>query len=124
MELAWREFSQAQINQFFPFGNIFWNIKGNFVILPVREESRNLCMKSKQKLPYGKITSVMELGHLIREHRRSNDITQVDLAAMCGVGPRFISELEKGKATVQLDKVLQVLACLGLEMHIEARGWQ
>jgi HTH-type transcriptional regulator/antitoxin HipB len=81
-------------------------------------------MQSEKELPYGKIASVMELGHMIREHRRSNNITQVDLAAMCDVGPRFISELEKGKATVQLDKVLQVLACPGLEMHIETRGCQ
>ena len=80
-------------------------------------------MQSEKLLPYGKITSITELGHLIREHRRNSNITQVDLAAMCGVGPHFISELEKGKTTVQLDKVLQVLTYLGLEMHIETRGW-
>jgi HTH-type transcriptional regulator / antitoxin HipB len=34
-----------------------------------------------------------------------------------------MSDLENGKATVQVGKVLQVLTALGLDVYIEARNW-
>ena len=36
----------------------------------------------------------------------------------CGTGLRFISDLEKGKPTCQIGKVLQVVQALGLELRI------
>ncbi|WP_321370079.1 hypothetical protein [uncultured Desulfuromusa sp.] len=36
----------------------------------------------------------------------------------------FLSALENGKETVQLNKVLQVTACLGIEIHAQPRGWK
>jgi transcriptional regulator with XRE-family HTH domain len=50
-------------------------------------------------------------------------LTLADAAALCGVGYRFMSDLENGKATVQVGKVLQVLTALGLDVTIEARKW-
>ena len=55
--------------------------------------------------------------------RKAQGATQAELASLCGVGVRFISELENGKSTVQLGKLLQVLKCLGLDMTINSRGW-
>lgn len=46
----------------------------------------------------------------------SNSLTQVELAERSGVGIRFVRELERGKATVQLDKVNQVLNLFGEEL--------
>ncbi|MEI9850174.1 MAG: hypothetical protein WDN24_04025 [Sphingomonas sp.] len=43
---------------------------------------------------------------------------QQELAAASGVGVRFIVDLEAGKPTLQLGKVLQVLATLGSEVSI------
>jgi hypothetical protein len=34
------------------------------------------------------------------------------------------SALENGKESVQLNKVLQVTACLGIEIHAQFRGWK
>lgn len=45
-------------------------------------------------------------------------LTQAECAAFCGVGIRFFSELEKGKATLQLDKVLHVVQMMGLNIHL------
>ena len=49
--------------------------------------------------------------------RREQGWTQVQLAEYAGVGLRFVSELEQGKASLRLDKVNQVLdlfsACMG-----------
>jgi len=40
------------------------------------------------------------------------------LAAASGVGLRFLVELERGKATAQIGKVIAVLAALGCELQI------
>ena len=81
-------------------------------------------MKSDKKLPYGNISTSDDLGKLIRAHRKAQLATQAEFAALCGVGVRFISDLENGKPTIQLSKVLHVLRCLGLDLAIQPRGWQ
>ena len=74
-------------------------------------------------LPSGKIINTESLGDVVRQQRKSQGATQVEFAALCGVGVRFISDLENGKATVEVGKVLQVLNSLGLELHVQQRGW-
>ena len=60
----------------------------------------------------------MNIGKRIQQIRKSSGITQVELAERAGVGLRFIRELERGKPTVRLDKINQVLAFFSY--HIEA----
>lgn len=55
----------------------------------------------------------MNLGEYILEKRKLYKLTQIELAERSGVGVRFIRELERGKTTVQLDKVNLVLALFG-----------
>lgn len=59
------------------------------------------------------------LGSAIRQQRKSMGLTQLDAAGLCGVGERFLSELERGKATVELGKVLQVLNRLGMRIVLD-----
>jgi transcriptional regulator with XRE-family HTH domain len=48
-------------------------------------------------------------------------LTQTELAGLAGTGLRFVSELERGKPNVALDKLTAVLAVLGLRLQaIEA----
>lgn len=54
----------------------------------------------------------------IKESRKKNRLTQEDLAFKAGVGLRFIRELERGKTTVQLDKVNVVLNMFGKELGV------
>lgn len=75
-------------------------------------------------LPYGKIVLTQDIGTLVRAHRKSQSATQAEFASLCGVGVRFISDLENGKPTMELGKVLHVLQCLGLEVSIQPREWQ
>ncbi len=77
---------------------------------------------SNQKIPYGTILSSKEIGKAIRAKRKANDLTQADAAALCGVGTRFLGELERGKETAQIGKVLQILHRLGLEIQITPKG--
>ncbi len=55
------------------------------------------------------------IGAFIRKERKSAGLTQEEFAMRSGLGLRFIHELERGKATVRLDKVNQALAMFGME---------
>ena len=79
--------------------------------------------KMDNKLPYGKILSTQDLGDVVRQVRKEQGATQAEFASLCGVGVRFISDLENGKSTAELGKVLQVIKCLGLELSLQPRGW-
>lgn len=82
-------------------------------------------MKQMEKeLPYGKIISSEDIGALVRQQRKKQSATQAEFAALCGVGIRFISDLENGKSTMELGKVLHVLHSLGLEVAIQPRSWK
>ena len=56
------------------------------------------------------------LSSYVKEMRKQFGLTQVDLAAISGVGLRFVRELEQGKETLRLDKVNQVLLLFGQEI--------
>ena len=58
------------------------------------------------------------IGKLIRETRKNLGITQKALALTSGTGLRFIIELEKGKETCEIGKVLTVLQTLGIKMSL------
>lgn len=59
-----------------------------------------------------------DISSIIKNRRKSLNLTQAECAAFCGVGIRFFSELENGKQSLQLGKVMQVLKMLGLKMQI------
>ncbi len=61
----------------------------------------------------------MQLGNKIRDERKARDLTQTQLASLANVSLNFVSQLESGKLTVRLDKILAVLRVLGLEIKIQ-----
>ena len=58
------------------------------------------------------------LGRVVRDRRRALGLTQPDLALSAGVGVRFLVEIERGKPSAQIGKVMQVLAALGIEIEL------
>ncbi|AKQ42831.1 XRE family transcriptional regulator [Aurantiacibacter atlanticus] len=62
---------------------------------------------------------VAAIGQIIREERKELGLRQDALAAASGVGLRFLVELERGKPTVQMGKVLDVISALGCELQIK-----
>lgn len=62
--------------------------------------------------------NVTAIGAIIRDERKALGLRQDELAAASGVGLRFLVELERGKPTVQMGKVLDVLAALGCDLQI------
>ncbi len=69
-----------------------------------------------------RVTTMTELGALIREERLRQKLTQTDLAGISGVGITFISQLENGKETAEMGRVIRVLTMLGIDLYAERRG--
>ena len=67
---------------------------------------------------YG-IESILQLGTWIRDTRKEQGLTQAQLAASCGVGIRFIRELEQGKETCQVGKTVLVCKMLGMTLLVD-----
>ena len=55
----------------------------------------------------------------VKDLRKKLGLTQVDFAKRAGTGLRFVRELERGKTTIRLDKLTQVIDFLGV--HLELR---
>lgn len=62
------------------------------------------------------------LGALIRNERKRQKLTQEQLAALTGVGDRFVRELESGKKSAQLGRALLVIRALGLHVLLTDPG--
>lgn len=54
------------------------------------------------------------LGDLVRFHRRHAKLSRMDLARLAGVGKTLVYDLEKGKKTIRMDSVFQVLGVLNI----------
>lgn len=68
------------------------------------------------------IRSTAAVGEAVLQRRRQLGLKQMDAAGLVGVGVRFLSELERGKETLEIGKVLRVVSGLGLTLHLESPG--
>lgn len=67
------------------------------------------------------IASVKALGSIVQANRIMLRLSQQELADMAGVGRRFVSELENGKATLEIGRVLKVCQALGVDLVARKR---
>ncbi len=58
----------------------------------------------------------------VRNRREELGYTQEELAFRAGLSVRFVKEFERGKKTVRLDKVLDLLGFLGATLQVQPRG--
>jgi len=65
------------------------------------------------------LTSVLEAGIAIRTLRKRAGIRIDDFAMAAGVSKQFMTDLENGKPTVQMGKVLQLLQRMGIKVGLE-----
>jgi y4mF family transcriptional regulator len=52
--------------------------------------------------------------------RKRMGLNQIDFAKRAGVGLRFLRELERGKISIRMDKLLQVLTFLGCDLELRS----
>ncbi|MEX2242968.1 MAG: helix-turn-helix domain-containing protein [Fimbriimonadaceae bacterium] len=59
-----------------------------------------------------------DLGAALRRRRKALGMSQDETARLSGCGRLFISEVERGKRSVRLDKLIELLRTLGLQLEI------
>ena len=69
-----------------------------------------------------KILDVISLGSAIKERRKELNYTQKFLSEVTGLSSSFISDLEHGKETTEIGKVLFLITTFGLNFILEKRG--
>ncbi len=74
-------------------------------------------MKENIRYPYH-VRLVKYLGRAIKDTRRKKNIRQSDLADITGTSVKFISDVERGKETIQMDKAFILLRALGLKLYV------
>lgn len=60
------------------------------------------------------------LANTVRKRRKDLGLRQAELAALAGCSERFVHTVENGKPTLRLDKVLDILEVLGLDLELTA----
>lgn len=64
---------------------------------------------------------IQNISNIIRQTRQEQGLTQEQLAALSGVGRRFVVELEAGKPTCHFGKALDVINTLGIDIILTPR---
>ena len=77
---------------------------------------------NKRTLPNKPLQTPAELGAALRAERKAQGLTLEQLSGLSGLGMRFLSELERGKATAELGKALEVARLLGLDCYLLPRS--
>ena len=80
-----------------------------------------------EKLPIGNldemtVASTAGLGEFLKATRKSQRLTQADIAGLGNTGNRVIVDIENGKPTAQIQKVLDLVNLLGLELVVRKKG--
>lgn len=68
------------------------------------------------------ITTTTELGRMLRSKRKVQGLTQGEVAQHCGLSLRFVSEVERGKATAEIGKVFHLLKAVGVDLFASPRN--
>ena len=60
-----------------------------------------------------KINNTKTLGETIRARRKELHYTQAYLAEFTGLSVTFISDVERGKTTAEIEKIIRLIMCWG-----------
>lgn len=69
-----------------------------------------------------KITDAVSFGKALRMRRKKLGFTQQFVADFSGFSVSFISDLERGKATAELEKSIRLANLLGLDLNCTERS--
>ncbi|HUZ10280.1 MAG TPA: helix-turn-helix domain-containing protein [Acidimicrobiales bacterium] len=72
--------------------------------------------------PY-RIYTPESLGAAIRHYRKQAGLSQAELAELAGLNRTYLSNLESGKETEQVRRILRVLRQLGVRMTLDRAAW-
>lgn len=70
-----------------------------------------------------RIYTPASLGAAIRHYRVEAGLSQAELAERTGLNRTYLSDLEQGRETEQVKRILRLLKELGVRMTLEKADW-
>jgi transcriptional regulator with XRE-family HTH domain len=70
-----------------------------------------------------RLYSASSIGPAIRHYRKEAGLTQAQLADVAGLNRSYLAELERGKETEQLRRILRLLKLLGVRATLQRADW-
>ena len=61
-------------------------------------------------------SSYTQIAGILRSERSRRGLTQGDLADFIGVSRTYVAQLESGKGTIQLRRLIEALAAVGVDL--------
>lgn len=89
----------------------------NYARTGMKNEMENQRITSENR----PISSVADIGRLVRERRKEAGMTQAELAGYALTATRSVSEIERGKETAQADVIFRLIKALGIELEAGPR---
>lgn len=68
------------------------------------------------------ISNAKAFGQVLRARRKELGYTQAYVSEVSGLSVSFISDLENGKSTIELDRAIRLANLLGLDCSLTPRG--
>lgn len=65
------------------------------------------------------VRKMEDVAEIVRRTRKAQKISQTVLSQASNVGLRFVGDIERGKPTIQFDKLMAVLTSLGIAVKME-----
>jgi transcriptional regulator with XRE-family HTH domain len=65
---------------------------------------------------------IIKIGQIIKERRKSLNVTQNDLAEISGISVRSLKEIETGNGNPTLIQLIKILNPLGLKLNIKIKN--
>jgi HTH-type transcriptional regulator/antitoxin HipB len=90
--------------------------------MPTSQENGPRTEASALEQPF-RLYSAASVGPAIRKYREEAGMTQAELADMAGLNRTYLSELEQGKETEQLRRILRILKVLGVRATLQKADW-
>jgi HTH-type transcriptional regulator / antitoxin HipB len=70
-----------------------------------------------------RLYTAASVGPAIRHYREEAGLTQDQLADMAGLNRTYLSDLEQGKETEQMRRILRLLKLLGVRATLQKADW-
>lgn len=67
------------------------------------------------------VTDAKTFGEAVRKRRKALGYTQTFISDFCGVSVSFLSDMENGKRTIELEKAIRIANLLGLDCRLTPR---
>ena len=106
----------------------FLHISNNTVlytaVLPIskNQEGAMPSMNNLLSLSSTRVFEAAEIGAVIRARRKELGYTQEYISSIMGLSPRLIGEIERGRKTVGIQKVMDLATGLGIDITVSVRG--